>query len=172
MIIWKVLKQGDWKNVVFWDVALFRSCVNRRFGGKYRLHLQGRKIYVRWTSVGRWLQTARPSKHLFKSESSNSNIKLTLHNALIRSVMTYACPTWGLEADTYLLKLLRPQKQVSPHHWKFSEMHIGQRFAHGFQPSVCIRLYNKTVRAINRSHKKSSEWTCSRYRTRRRQAYS
>jgi hypothetical protein len=32
------------KNVVFWDVALCRSCVNRRFGGTYRLHLQGRKI--------------------------------------------------------------------------------------------------------------------------------
>jgi hypothetical protein len=32
------------KNVVFWDVALYRSWVNRRFGGTYRLHLQGRKI--------------------------------------------------------------------------------------------------------------------------------
>jgi hypothetical protein len=31
------------KNVVFWDVALCTSCVNRRFGGKYRLHLQGIK---------------------------------------------------------------------------------------------------------------------------------
>jgi hypothetical protein len=32
------------KNVVFWDVAPCRSCVNRRFGGTYRLHLQGIKI--------------------------------------------------------------------------------------------------------------------------------
>jgi hypothetical protein len=31
------------KNVVFWDVALCRYWVNRRFGGTYRLHLQGRK---------------------------------------------------------------------------------------------------------------------------------
>jgi hypothetical protein len=30
-------------NAVFWDVAQCLSCVNRRFGGKYRLHLQGRK---------------------------------------------------------------------------------------------------------------------------------
>jgi hypothetical protein len=30
------------KNAVFWDVALCRSCVNRRFGGSYRLHLQCR----------------------------------------------------------------------------------------------------------------------------------
>jgi hypothetical protein len=31
------------KNVVFWDVVLCSSGVNRRFGGTYRLHLQGRK---------------------------------------------------------------------------------------------------------------------------------
>jgi hypothetical protein len=44
-------------NAVFWDVAPCRSCVNRRFGGTYRLHLQGRKIRERGTSVSRWLQT-------------------------------------------------------------------------------------------------------------------
>jgi hypothetical protein len=31
------------KNVVFWDAAPCRSSVNRRFGGTYRLDLQGRK---------------------------------------------------------------------------------------------------------------------------------
>jgi hypothetical protein len=46
------------KNVVFWDVALCRSCLNRRFGGTYRLHLQGRRIRERGTSVSRWLHTA------------------------------------------------------------------------------------------------------------------
>jgi hypothetical protein len=30
-------------NAVFWDVEPCRSCVNRRLGGTYRLHLQGRK---------------------------------------------------------------------------------------------------------------------------------
>jgi hypothetical protein len=34
-----------------------RSCVNRHFGGTYCLHLQGRKIRKRGTSVSRWLQT-------------------------------------------------------------------------------------------------------------------
>jgi hypothetical protein len=29
---------------VFWDVAPCSICVNRRFGGMYRHHLQGRKI--------------------------------------------------------------------------------------------------------------------------------
>jgi hypothetical protein len=37
-----------------------------------------------------------------------TNIKLSLHKALIRSVMTYACPAWELAADTYLLKFQLP----------------------------------------------------------------
>jgi hypothetical protein len=41
------------KNAVFWDVALCRSCVNRLFIGAYRLHLHGRKIRERGTSVSR-----------------------------------------------------------------------------------------------------------------------
>jgi hypothetical protein len=40
---------------------------------------------------------------LFKSECLSTNIKLTLHKALIRPVMTYACPAWKLVADTYHL---------------------------------------------------------------------
>jgi hypothetical protein len=46
------------KNAVFWDVAQCKSCVNRRVGGTYRLHLQGRKVSERGTSMSRWLQIA------------------------------------------------------------------------------------------------------------------
>jgi hypothetical protein len=42
---------------------------------------------------------------IFKSESSGANFKVTLHKALIRSVMTYACPICEFVADTQLLKL-------------------------------------------------------------------
>jgi hypothetical protein len=45
------------KNAVFWDVAPCRSCVNRRFGGTYGIHLHGKKIRERGTTVSRWLQT-------------------------------------------------------------------------------------------------------------------
>jgi hypothetical protein len=38
------------------------SNTNRRFGGIYRLHLQGRKIRERGTSVSRWLQTGATSQ--------------------------------------------------------------------------------------------------------------
>jgi hypothetical protein len=45
------------KNAAFWDVAACSSCVNRRFGGASRLHLQGRKILERGISTSMWLQT-------------------------------------------------------------------------------------------------------------------
>jgi hypothetical protein len=36
------------KNAVFWDVALCRSCLNRRFGGTYRLQPQSAATCSRW----------------------------------------------------------------------------------------------------------------------------
>jgi hypothetical protein len=45
------------KTVDLWYVALCRFWVNQRFGGTYRLRLQGRKIRDRGTSVSRYLQT-------------------------------------------------------------------------------------------------------------------
>jgi hypothetical protein len=48
------------KNSVFWDVVPCIICVNRRFGRMYLLHIQGRKIGERGTSVSKWLQTEPP----------------------------------------------------------------------------------------------------------------
>jgi hypothetical protein len=65
------------QNAVFWDVAPCRSCVNRRFGGPYRLHLQGRKIRVQGTSVSRWLQkmeTTRTSETSVHTRSTRRHI--------------------------------------------------------------------------------------------------
>jgi hypothetical protein len=42
---------------------------------------------------------------LFKSERLSTNIKLTLHKALNRCTMTYACPAWEFAADNHLPKL-------------------------------------------------------------------
>jgi hypothetical protein len=39
---------------------------------------------------------------LFKSERLAANIKLTLLKALIRSVMTYACPAWEFPVEPHL----------------------------------------------------------------------
>jgi hypothetical protein len=49
---------------------------------------------------------------LFKSERLSANIKLTLHKALIRFVMTYACLAWEFAAESHLLKLQRLQNKV------------------------------------------------------------
>jgi hypothetical protein len=48
---------GDYEECFFWNVSLCRSCMNRRFAGKYLLRLQGRKIRERGTSVSRCLET-------------------------------------------------------------------------------------------------------------------
>jgi hypothetical protein len=39
---------------------------------------------------------------LFNSERLSASIKLALHEALIRSVMIYACSAWEFAADTQL----------------------------------------------------------------------
>jgi hypothetical protein len=44
---------------------------------------------------------------VFRTESMSANINLTLHKALIISVMTYSCPSREFAADIYLLKLQR-----------------------------------------------------------------
>jgi hypothetical protein len=75
---------------------------------------------------------------LLKSERLSTNIELTLHNALIRSIMTYACPAWEFSADNHLMKLQGPAKT------KFSAslaiFQHAQRFAicTPFQTSVYI----------------------------------
>jgi hypothetical protein len=63
------------KNAVFWDVVSCRSCVNQRFGGTYRLHLQGRKIRERGIGVSRWLQSAiSSSETLVHTRSARGHI--------------------------------------------------------------------------------------------------
>jgi hypothetical protein len=52
------------KNAVFWDVAPCRYCVNRRFGGTYRLHLQGRKIREQETGMSSHLLTISTRRHI------------------------------------------------------------------------------------------------------------
>jgi hypothetical protein len=42
----------------------------------------------------------------------STDVKLTLHKALIVSVMIYACPVWEFAADTQLTKLQRLQKKI------------------------------------------------------------
>jgi hypothetical protein len=73
------------KNAVYWDVAPCRSCVNRRFGGMYRLHLQGIKISERGISVSRRLkmEAIRSSETSVHTRSTRQHIPEDgiLHNS-------------------------------------------------------------------------------------------
>jgi len=45
--------------------------------------------------------------HILKSERLSFGVKLIIYKALIRSMLTYAWPTWEFAADSFLLKLQR-----------------------------------------------------------------
>jgi hypothetical protein len=49
---------------------------------------------------------------LFRSERQSANIKLTLHKALISSVMTHACRAWEFTAETRTLRVQNLQNKV------------------------------------------------------------
>jgi hypothetical protein len=42
------------KVAIFWDTAPCNQNMNRRFGGTYHLHLQGRKSVEKETNVSAW----------------------------------------------------------------------------------------------------------------------
>jgi hypothetical protein len=75
------------KNDVVWNVAQGWSCVNRRFGGTYRLHLQGRKIRERGSSLSRWL-SLQPPTHAASSFADFSALKLEAIRSCETSVHT------------------------------------------------------------------------------------
>jgi hypothetical protein len=63
-------------------------------------------------TVTKALSTLLRTFSLFKSRRLSSNIELTLYKALIRSVITYACPTLEYAAGAHLLKMHRLQNTV------------------------------------------------------------
>jgi hypothetical protein len=65
------------------------------------------------------------SNSLFNRERLSVNIKLTLHNALSRSVMIYACPAWEFAADAPPFEIAALAKRGSPHNWYISKAHSG-----------------------------------------------
>jgi hypothetical protein len=61
------------KDAVFWDVAPCRFCVNRRFGGSYRLHLHNRKILERPAHTGSSLEDFSTMK-IYEIRSSETSV--------------------------------------------------------------------------------------------------
>jgi hypothetical protein len=77
------------KNTVFWDVVPCSSCLNRHFGGTYRLHLQGRKIRERGTSVSWLLQSAR--RHIPENCILHSHRRENLKSYVCESSLHQIC---------------------------------------------------------------------------------
>jgi hypothetical protein len=98
--------------------------------------------------------------------SLSANIKLTLHKALIRSVMTYACPAWEFAAGIHLLKLQCLQNRVS------TPLAISQDT---HRSTICRWLSKfhmfmitwQIIQEASRSHPKSWKWKCSLHWTSR-----
>jgi hypothetical protein len=90
------------KNVVFWDVALCKSCVNRRFGGTYSLHLQGRKICKQgiseqeaadWAiSRNHWWLSLQPPAHTGSSLIDFSTLKMEAIQTSVYSSINKVTP--------------------------------------------------------------------------------
>jgi hypothetical protein len=100
---------------------------------------------------------------LFQSERLSANIKLTLHKALIRSVMTCACRAWEFAAESHLLKFQRLQKEVFrtignfPRRTSVCDMHVAFQILYVYnyitkscrqQAEVIQNNKNKNVRYI------------------------
>jgi hypothetical protein len=49
---------------------------------------------------------------LYIQKYLSANIKLIVYRAIIRSIMTYDCPTWKCAVDTHSMKLQRLQNRV------------------------------------------------------------
>jgi hypothetical protein len=93
---------------------------------------------------------------LFKSELLSTSIKLTYQRELIRSVMTYACPTWELATDPYLLKVQHLQNKVLCIYGNFARCVSVHDLHMAFNlPYVYDYTYNKIVQATSRSRTKS-----------------
>jgi predicted PP-loop superfamily ATPase len=82
---------------------------------------------------------------LLKSEKLSIISKMTLHKALIRSRLTYACPTWESAADKHLLKLRRLQTKYSVQLVAY-EAHANPLHAYDAPNSVVYDFITKSCR--------------------------
>jgi hypothetical protein len=135
------------KNVVFWDVVLCRSCVNRRFGGTYRLHLQGRKIRERRTSVARC-----PKRRLTEDLHSATSQKTTFFNSYLIYIIyrlqckipdsiylthTYLNRTCGWPSETTALNIfLKPLLKNKNVHIHYRSGDVNASFVFSWRPSA------------------------------------
>jgi hypothetical protein len=110
------------------------------------------KIHVEKTiaeALGTYLYIRTYS--LLKNDRLNANIKIAFHKALIRSVMTCACPTWESAADAHLLKLQHLQKRVLCATGNFDRHTVDHNLLQIFK-IPCVYDYISKLEEAGRSH--------------------
>jgi hypothetical protein len=103
--------------------------------------------------IWKWSKT-RPTGlclRTIQNQVISTNIKLTLHKALIRSLMIYVCPAWEFASDTPVLKLQCLQRFFATL-VNFQGAHQSVRCT--WFSSYRLWLHNKTVQAISRGNTK------------------
>jgi hypothetical protein len=105
---------------------------------------------------------------IIKSERLSTNIKLTLHEALIRYAMTYSCPAWEFGTETHLFKLQRVQNRILhtignfPRHTLIRDMHVAFQvpYVYDYITKLCRRHAeiihnheNENVHNVGQGHK-------------------
>jgi hypothetical protein len=88
------------KNVIFWDVTPCGSCKNRRFGGTYRLHQQGRM-----SQRARYVSSNWKLKHTAKNDSETSTRAIRQKTVFFNSEM-YVNMNAGFE-PTFLISVFQ-----------------------------------------------------------------
>jgi hypothetical protein len=95
--------QPNGRNIPFVNSAKYLGVISDR-RMTWRLHIEKTSA----KAFGTYIRTYS----IFKSKHLSGNIKLIAYRALIRSIITYACPTWEFAADIHLMKLQRLQNRV------------------------------------------------------------
>jgi hypothetical protein len=131
------LKSPWWGTTTKWTRYFFVSNVTY-LGVTFDRRMTWRHHIER--TITKTLRTYVRNYSLFRSGRLRTNIKCMLYTALIRSVMTYACPTWEHAADAHLLKLQRLQKST-PRYWKSWQVNTSTRTVRGFQNFLRLWLH-------------------------------
>jgi hypothetical protein len=86
--------------IVFWDVMPCRFCVNRRFEGTYRLHLQGSSLadFLPW----RWRQYI-PQKRRFTEDLHDATTQKTVFFFIPKSLNFKTCTHSPITAPSHMV---------------------------------------------------------------------
>jgi hypothetical protein len=95
--------QLNGRNIPFVNGVKYLGVISDRMM-TWRLHIENTAAKV----LGTYIRT----HSIFKCKHLSANIKLIVYRALIKSIMTYACPTWEFAEDTHLIKLQHLQNRV------------------------------------------------------------